>query len=270
MGNILPHPILSRIITRDKHHGMYTLVGCELQGYRLNMEDAICYKKRLSDTYPNTSIVALFDGHSGNETANYLKDNLIKSIESLDGDIHDPKILKEMILLMDQNICNSPTLRNSGSTLLCAIIRRFELDQTDDEVVTLNKQANSKAKNLTPPFIYKQDHKNKKNEVDLSSIPVTNEFTRYEITILNVGDSNGFIIVNNAEQIIPMSIDHKPNIKEEFTRIIKAGGIVQSNRVDGNLAMSRSIGDYMYKNAYDLSQLDQKVIALADCSQIYL
>lgn len=44
-----------------------------------------------------------------------------------------------------------------------------------------------------------------------------------------------------------LSIDHKPNDKIELDRIIKAGGFVQYNRVNGTLSLSRALGDFKFK-----------------------
>jgi serine/threonine protein phosphatase PrpC len=40
-----------------------------------------------------------------------------------------------------------------------------------------------------------------------------------------------------------MSIDHKPDDEKELARIKKAGGEVFEGRVNGNLNLSRAIGD---------------------------
>lgn len=44
-----------------------------------------------------------------------------------------------------------------------------------------------------------------------------------------------------------MSIDHKPDDDQEKNRITKAGGDVWEGRVNGNLNLSRAIGDLEYK-----------------------
>ncbi len=45
-----------------------------------------------------------------------------------------------------------------------------------------------------------------------------------------------------------MSIDHKPDDDKEKERILKAGGEVWEGRVNGNLNLSRAMGDLEYKN----------------------
>lgn len=44
-----------------------------------------------------------------------------------------------------------------------------------------------------------------------------------------------------------MSEDHKPDNIGEKTRIEKAGGFVSDGRVNGNLNLSRAMGDLEYK-----------------------
>ena len=66
----------------------------------------------------------------------------------------------------------------------------------------------------------------------------------------NVGDSRCVIGAGNAKHNAAISLteDHKPSIPEESARISAAGGFVMYDRVNGELAMSRAIGDFRYKN----------------------
>lgn len=68
-----------------------------------------------------------------------------------------------------------------------------------------------------------------------------------ELWIANCGDCRA-IISSYSHKVLPLSIDHKPNRQDEFDRIKNLGGIVTFNpndvpRVQGNLALSRSLGD---------------------------
>jgi protein phosphatase 1G len=48
-----------------------------------------------------------------------------------------------------------------------------------------------------------------------------------------------------------MSVDHKPDDVLEKTRITDAGGFVSEGRVNGNLNLSRAMGDLEYKSNKD-------------------
>ena len=73
-----------------------------------------------------------------------------------------------------------------------------------------------------------------------------------KIYCANVGDSRAYIIYdNNIKQI---TVDHKCSVPEEAERIIKAGGKITKNRVQGQLVLSRSLGD-LYVKKYGVTNL---------------
>lgn len=61
----------------------------------------------------------------------------------------------------------------------------------------------------------------------------------------NAGDSRAIACINGNVEIL--SLDHKPNNDKEYKRICEAGGWVEYNRVNGNLALSRALGDFIFK-----------------------
>lgn len=81
----------------------------------------------------------------------------------------------------------------------------------------------------------------------------------------NVGDSRAIASVDGA--VKELSTDHKPTRKDEQSRIIEAGGWVESSRVNGNLALSRAIGDFGYKVREKAPEL-QVISAFPDIEEI--
>eukprot|EP00053_Salpingoeca_punica_P009729 m.87568 g.87568 ORF g.87568 m.87568 type:complete len:402 (-) comp15133_c0_seq1:676-1881(-) len=78
----------------------------------------------------------------------------------------------------------------------------------------------------------------------------------------NLGDSRGVLVQKGKPAFA--TEDHKPTNTEEANRIIRAGGIILSGRVDGGLAVSRAFGDFDYKMRSDLAPEAQKVSAQPD------
>lgn len=73
----------------------------------------------------------------------------------------------------------------------------------------------------------------------------------------NAGDSRAIGFANGKVEVL--SIDHKPNNETELKRISEAGGFVEFNRVNGNLALSRAVGDFVFKRSLDKSPQEQIV-----------
>ena len=96
-----------------------------------------------------------------------------------------------------------------------------------------------------------------------------------ELWIINVGDSRAMLCNNNGEPV-QLSIDHKPNLPEEKSRIESLGGKIKYDGSDwriNNLSLSRSFGDLdctpyvthlpnIYK--YKLKPLDKFIVLACD------
>jgi len=80
-----------------------------------------------------------------------------------------------------------------------------------------------------------------------------------KIHCANCGDSRA--VASVAGQVQELSFDHKPSNEEETRRIVAAGGYVELNRVNGNLALSRAMGDFVFKRNTKKSAEEQIVIA---------
>ncbi|KAL7926190.1 protein phosphatase PTC2 [Trichoderma austrokoningii] len=86
-----------------------------------------------------------------------------------------------------------------------------------------------------------------------------------KIYVANAGDSRGVLGIKGRAK--PLSNDHKPQLETEKNRITAAGGFVDFGRVNGNLALSRAIGDFEFKKSAELSPEDQIVTAFPDVEE---
>ena len=86
--------------------------------------------------------------------------------------------------------------------------------------------------------------------------------------IANAGDSRSVLARNG--KAFPLSFDHKPENAIERARIEKAGSVITEGRVDGNLNLSRSIGDMKYKQKEGLNPDEHPITANPDTTQVEL
>ncbi|CAG8131982.1 unnamed protein product [Penicillium olsonii] len=90
----------------------------------------------------------------------------------------------------------------------------------------------------------------------------TSIISQKKIWVANAGDSRSVLGVKGRAK--PLSFDHKPQNEGEKARISAAGGFVDFGRVNGNLALSRAIGDFEFKKSAELSPEQQIVTAYPD------
>jgi protein phosphatase PTC2/3 len=90
----------------------------------------------------------------------------------------------------------------------------------------------------------------------------------WKLLVANIGDSRALLSRNG--ECVALTKDHKPTNDEELTRIRAAGGYVEFGRVDGQLALSRAVGDSPYKQNKSLPLDKQRVIAVPDITLDHL
>ena len=84
------------------------------------------------------------------------------------------------------------------------------------------------------------------------------------LVVANAGDSRA-VVCRAGGLTEPLSFDHKPLQNREMNRITNAGGFVnQFGRVNGNLNLSRSIGDLKYKQVPGIPPSEQMITAEPD------
>lgn len=88
--------------------------------------------------------------------------------------------------------------------------------------------------------------------------------------VANAGDSRA--VLCRGRSALAMSEDHKPASAGERARIVAAGGFLSEiggiTRVNGNLNLSRAIGDLRYKTNSQLAPKDQIITAEPDVRSV--
>lgn len=202
---------------------------CSVQGWRKYQEDS---HLAIIDFDADTSLFAVFDGHSGPEVALYASEKmpqLIKDSENYRmGDIEEA--LREVFVTFDDLLLTE----NVSQHLL--EIRKSLLGQN----VTTNDK---------PGF----------NSGCCALVVV---LVKDRVYVANIGDSR--CVLSRNGKTVCLSSDHKPTDRLERQRIARAGGRVSLGRINGGLNISRAFGDHQYKQNLRLFPDEQKVIAIPD------
>jgi len=122
------------------------------------------------------------------------------------------------------------------------------------EMTEINKDSDTKQSPLMQILKQEQSGEGSAEELSLDAKGCTANVVLLEgdtIYCANAGDSRAVICNNGVAE--NLSEDHKPEDKIEKDRIYKAGSVVTDGRVDGNLNLSRSIGDLKHKQVPNLT-----------------
>jgi serine/threonine protein phosphatase PrpC len=224
---------------------------------------------------PGHGMFAVFDGHGGTYAAFYSGRNMLRVLSFQPKFVEYAKFIKER-----------PEKEKDMTAQECAKYVRQGLDLLEgalcDAFVEIDKEIalalkGSKVEGADMPYNDdEQDHSDEdakpKNEdmegfsaTDPQASPTDSALQLLEeegdsgttacvvlltpewVVCANAGDSRA-VISRLGNKAVPLSYDHKPDDVEEQRRIRAAGGYVAGGRVEGDLAVSRGLGDFRFKN----------------------
>lgn len=228
MGQVvMPSPVKTKDSGdgADLQKGLAWGYSC-MQGWRIRMEDAHFALSSLEgDGWAETAAFGVMDGHGGSAVARFCERHL------------------------PQEIAKGPS-----KDTRCALISAFHrMDELLDESCTALSALSSSA---NPDWV--------------GCTCVVCLVRPDVLVVANAGDSRA--VLSRGGQAVPLSEDHKPNLPTERERICRAGGCVERRqvgpivqfRVNGNLNLSRSIGDLEYKRNPILSPCEQMICSTPD------
>jgi len=207
-----------------------------MQGWRVQMEDAHFALRSLEgEGWADTAAFAVMDGHGGKEVALFCRERLPEALakgSSSDADNALVDAFHKMDELLDDE------------------------EQSGEALRMLSGGSGERPCPVNPDWV--------------GCTCVVCLVRPDALVVANAGDSRA--VLSRGKRAVPLSEDHKPNLPGEMDRITRAGGSVERRqvgpivhfRVNGNLNLSRSIGDLEYKKNPCLSPPEQMICATPD------
>lgn len=233
--------------SKEGKNDRFEYAACEMQGWRLGMEDAVIHNLEFDE---DTSLFGVFDGHGGKEASYVVRENyerilkedsnyksgdfkkgLYDSFKETDVYLDSDKGKKEMIVVANEN----PEAKNPIMKILGEETKEKPASERDEESYMLD----SKGCTANVVLIKGKD-----------------------IYCANAGDSR--CVLSRGGKAVNLSEDHKPENEIETKRIEKAGSEITEGRVDGNLNLSRSLGDLKHKRKPGLTPEEQPITCVPD------
>jgi len=239
MGQLSSEPVLEKETYYGGNDKVIFAIS-SMQGWRVSMEDAHIAVLSLIEEIEkiNKEIESNIDGNSEEKEKNKIIDKIENDMsffgvfDGHSGGVISKYASKELhkILMNDEDFKS----KNYEKALKSSFFKLDDQMQKDAEL------SNSEA----------------------GSTAVVSLITDKSLYIANCGDSRAIISSNGVA--VPLSTDHKPTLPDEKTRIYNSGGFLQSGRVNGQLAVSRSLGDFVYKTNAGIPSEEQTITANPD------
>ena len=221
-----------------------------MQGWRVSMEDAHMACTSLpvegQKSIAGHALFGVMDGHGGNFTSETAADIFLRTFSRRS----DIKKYAKLSLEDQQDVPGVELLRSALTDTFLSLdaeIREMQ-NKRNETFLAMTEKAESSGQRLDAPIRFERS----------GSTCVVVLLTPSHIICANAGDSRA--ILRRGGKVLPLSFDHKPSNIPELMRINAAGGFVKAKRVDGDLAVSRGLGDFSYKCTEDMPVEKQKVV----------
>ncbi|KAK7056795.1 Protein phosphatase 2C 2 [Paramarasmius palmivorus] len=228
---VVEWPATSKV-SETGQNGRFMYAVSEMQGWRITMEDAHAIVLDLDEKAedPN-AFFAVYDGHGGDRW-------LFGIFESANSHF----------------IFSGGTVAKFAGQNVHKRLKSEETYQEKDYETALKKAFLGTDEDLLANPAHARDPS--------GCTAVAALVTKDKIYVANAGDSRSVLSVKGEAK--PLSFDHKPTNETEKARITGAGGYVEYGRVNGNLALSRAIGDFDFKKNYSLTPEKQVITSNPD------
>jgi len=244
-------------LIRVQRHGSaaYRCAVAEMQGWRSGHEDA--HEMRVSDV---SGAFWVLDGHGGDGVALYGAPELVRefaaSMDKNSGDLPPDSRIVDGFASVDARcrayVAENPD-KNSGSTVVGALVAKQK-----DGTYTMKLINCGDSRGIVVRGPVEEDTKDAAKL--LKTVPEH---------LAGLSGEDG--PAQCAWPLIQESVDHKPSHPTEKARIVAGGGHVTEDdppRLDGNLAVSRGLGDFEYKADTEAPVAKQKVSAVPDIYEV--
>mmetsp|Transcript_64967 Transcript_64967/g.149063 ORF Transcript_64967/g.149063 Transcript_64967/m.149063 type:complete len:381 (+) Transcript_64967:31-1173(+) len=289
MGSYLSEPVRDKTSESGSNDALEWGASA-MQGWRTEMEDAhICMVDvgQMAPQFAGVGLFAVFDGHGGKEVARYcakhfgratiksaspkdLSSFLMDSFLAIDDALREPTVSEELAemkksCLPDGTKTTDVEERTKALDMLKDSIQK-DLEQYK-EVGTIKRDEASQVM-MKMMFYKKLEAQNMGGPYTADNVGCTAVamcLTKSDIVVANCGDSRAVLCRGGRAKALTK--DHKPNDPVERQRIQAAGGQVQSSnlgkrvqyRINGNLNLSRALGDLDFKKDPSLKRHEQMV-----------
>lgn len=183
----------------------------EMCGPRSAMEDSIVVRPNIAD---GIDLYAVFDGHNGSVSSNFCSNQIVK-------------------IFTDPIISNEP--ENTGGFFK----KKFRSKSEETEKLPNNKFSEEFCTYVCTSL---QNSLNEMAHKDGSTVAMALVKDK-EVIISHLGDTRALVVKQSGE-VKFVTLDHKPQNQDEIRRILDCGGKIINGRLDGIIAMSRSVGDF--------------------------
>lgn len=222
-----------------------------MMGFRNSMEDqhVVCTDIKVNGfSMKGHSLFVVFDGHGGSYASEFCAANFLETFVKSEE-------LERYAALQAHGRCSRAD--TNGVNLLKDALR-YTFEELDRQLTAEQIRRNQEFYAAQLPYDYRKSSVEERS----GSTCVAVAFTPTHFVCANAGDSRAILRRNG--KVIPMSFDHKPSNIPEKVRITNAKGEVSGKRIDGDLAVSRALGDFVHKLNRDLGPNEQKVIGSPD------